>query len=81
MSSGADDPGSAVARSALADQRMGTRACDPDVDDIADFFASAFGEVHDTVIFAPSLPVVWIPATVAVDQDWKIATDEFLVEL
>ena len=80
MSSGADDWESAVARSALAHQRVGTRPRDPDIDDIADSFAPAFGEVHYTVVFAPSLPVVWISATVAVDQDWKIATDEFPVE-
>jgi hypothetical protein len=81
MSSGADDRESAIAREALADQRVGTSACDPDTDDVADSFPPAFGEVHDTVVFASPLPVVWIAATVAVNQDRNFETDEFLVEL
>jgi hypothetical protein len=81
MSSGADDRESAVARVTLADQRVGTRACDPDIDDVADSFPPALGEVHHTVVFAPPLPVVWIATTVTVNQDRKFAADELLVEL
>ena len=80
MSSGTDDRKSAVAGAALTYERVGARPSDPNIDDISDFFTPTFREVYDTVVFAPPLPVVRIAAAVAIDQDRKIAPDEFLVE-
>ncbi len=80
LSSCTDDRESAIARSSLADQRVGTRAGDKNIDDIADSFTPAFGKIYDAVVFAPPLPMVGIASTVAVDQDRKVATYEFLVQ-
>ena len=81
MSSGAEDRKSTVAGGAFANQRVGTRARDPDIDDIANSFPSALGKVHHAVVFTPALPVVWVASAVAVNQNRKVATYEVLVEL
>ena len=81
MSSGTKNRKSAVARSAFANQRVSTCASDPDIDDIADAFPPALGEVHYAVVFPPTLPVIGVAPAVAVDQHRNIAAHEFLVEL
>lgn len=81
MSSGADHRKPHIVIARLAKKGMGGCAGDSNPDDIADFLVSVFGEIDDPIVLAPALPVIWVFATVAIDQDRYLFPDQLQIEL